>query len=863
MIATMSLPLATLLPEATGCADCGERLRQRLAAMAAVAGVCRSAAGDRLLIHYDAGAVSPAALAAAAQAQAAGLARRYVHRVLPVSGLDCADCARTLGEGLRALAGVERAAVDFAAGTLTIEYDADRIGLAAIAGRVAALGYAVASAGAVCSDFRVGGLDCADCARTLERVIAAQPGVLAVMVDFAGGRARVTHDPAAAPVAAIRRRAAAAGYTADPVDASAPAAPVGIRAWLHRRETGLALAAAALLLAGAGWLAGWPAAVVNAAYGLAIVAGGWRTARAGWVALRATRAPDMNALMTLAVLGAVAIGEWSEGALIVVLFALGTTLEGLTVERARQSISRLLRLAPETATVLGAGGPSVEPVASVPVGATVLVRPGERLPLDGVVLEGRSAVDQAPITGESVPVDKEPGAAVYAGTVNGAGALVIRTTAPAGETTLARIVRLVERAQAERAPVQRFVDRFARWYTPVVVAGAALLAVVPPLAGAPFGEWFYRGLVLLVIACPCALVISTPVAIVAALGSAARQGILIKGGAHLETLGRLRAIAFDKTGTLTRGRPGLTEVVALDGRDRDAVLALAAGLEAHSEHPVAAAIVAGAQARGLTPVAAGATRALAGQGLEAVVDGRRYRLGAPRLFAGHPAFDAATAARVGALEERGQTVAMLGDDTALLGLLAVADQPRPEAAAALAGLRRLGIGRLVMLTGDNVTVARAIAERVGVTEVRAGLLPEEKTAAVAALQAAGPVAMVGDGINDTPALARASVGIAMGAGGTAAALETAGVALMADDLTRLPVAVRLGQRALAIIGQNIAAALAIKALFLALAALGLADLWLAVLADMGGSLLVTFNALRLLRVAGPPAGAAGGGHAGA
>ncbi|MCC6626223.1 MAG: cadmium-translocating P-type ATPase, partial [Chloroflexi bacterium] len=561
------------------------------------------------------------------------------------------------------------------------------------------------------------------------------------------------------------------------------------------------------------------------------------------------RTPDMNTLMTIAVIGAAAIGEWSEAAWIVVLFAVGNQLESLTVERARRSIGRLLDLAPATATVVREGVQTVEPAAAVAVGATVLVRPGERVPLDGVVIEGASAVDQAPITGESVPADKAPGDTVYAGSVNGDQPLLIRVELVAQESTLARIVRLVERAQAERAPMQRFVDRFARWYTPAVVAGALAIAVVPPLFGAPAADWFYRGLVLLVIACPCALVISTPVAIVAALGSAARRGILIKSGAALEQLGRLRSIAFDKTGTLTRGRPVLIDVAPVGGRDADTVLAVAAAVEARSEHPVAAAIVAGARRRGLAlPDASNATTT-PGHGVAASVDGRRYRVGSPRSFAGHPGLGVDVAAVVDALQARGRTAVLLGDGADILAVLTVADEVRPRAAVALAALRDLGVRRQVMLTGDAPAVARSVAAEVGVTEVRAGLLPDEKTAAVAALEAeAGPVAMVGDGINDAPALARAAVGIAMGAGGTATALETADVALMADDLTKVPAAVKLGRDTLAIVRQNIAVALVIKIVFLALAVAGVADLWLAVVADMGGSLLVTANALRLVRV---------------
>jgi len=572
-------------------------------------------------------------------------------------------------------------------------------------------------------------------------------------------------------------------------------------------------------------------------------------------ALRAAMrlSPDMNLLMAIAVAGAVAIREWPEGATVIFLFALAETLEDFSLDRARAAIRKLLELAPSEASLkrIGATGLASEvrlPVGKVQVDDIMIVRPGEKIPLDGKIVSGSSAVNQAPITGESMPVDRSVGDLVFAGTLNGQGALEVQVTRLVQDSTLARIIRLVEVAQEQRAPSQRFVDHFARYYTPAVLLGALLVMSVPPLLfAASFGDWFYRALVLLVIACPCALVISTPVAIVCGLTNAARNGVLIKGGVHLEQAGWLQAIAFDKTGTLTKGTPEVTEVVPFAGHTEGDVLGVTAALESRSEHPLAQAVLRAAETASLKPPTVEGFQAIAGKGARGQVNGRTYTLGSLRLFQELQLIAGSAEETVQRLQDEGKTTIMLGTDGHVCGVIAVADQVRPEAPEVVAHLRRHCVERTVMLTGDNDGTARAIARRVGLDDFRAQLLPEDKVAAVRELLSQhGAVAMVGDGVNDAPALAAATIGIAMGTAGSDTALETADIALMADDLTRLPFAIHLSRRTLRIVQFNLAFSLGIKALFLALALVGHATLWMAVAADMGASLLVIANGLRLL-----------------
>src|SRR5574337_657652 len=598
---------------------------------------------------------------------------------------------------------------------------------------------------------------------------------------------------------------------------------VAWRTWALMTVAGLAaLAAEALAWSGA---SGHSPAVIALAV-LAMLAAGLPTLRKGWIALR-SGALNINFLMSVAVLGAAAIGQWPEAAMVLVLFALAELIESLSLKRAGDAIRSLLAVAP---------------------GQTVRVRPGERIALDGVVTSGASSVNQAPITGESLPVEKGAGDTVFAGTVNERGSFEFRVTAGATDTTLAHIIRSVHEARSRRAPVQRFVDRFARRYTPAVVAVAALVAVLPPLVlAAPFAASLYKALVLLVIACPCALVISTPVTIVSALAAAARGGILIKGGVHLESGRLLKAVAIDKTGTLTHGRPVLTDVIALSGRPRGELLEIAARIDVHSEHPVAAAIVAGWQQGADRPLRpATSFEALAGRGAKAVLDGRLYHLGNHRLIEELGLCNRDVEDVLEGLERQGKTAVILVSGDEPLAVFGVADTLRGHGLDAVQRLHARGV-QVAMLTGDNETTARAIATQVGIDEVRANLLPQDKLAAIDELRARhGAVAMVGDGINDAPALARASIGFAMGAAGTDAAIEAADVALMDDDLRKLPRFIDLSRRTWRVLWQNITIALGIKAVFLALALAGAATLWMAVFADVGASLIVVANGLRLL-----------------
>lgn len=583
--------------------------------------------------------------------------------------------------------------------------------------------------------------------------------------------------------------------------------------------------------------------------GVSVVSGGWFIFPKALYALRTLR-PDMNLLMSISVLGALTLGEWIEAGAVTFLFSFALLLESWSIGRARRAIEEVVALTPRTARYLcpDDGDVMVKPVEQVPLGVTVLVPPGERVPLDGEVTKGSSHVNEAPITGESAMVRKAPGDTVFAGCINGDGALEFRCTALAGDTQLARIVRLVEEAQASRAPSEQWVDRFARVYTPAMILLALLLALLPPLLfREPWGTWFYRALVTLVIACPCALVLSTPVSIVSALTAAARQGVLVKGGVHLEQAAALQVIAMDKTGTLTRGRPAVQEILALEGHTAAELLRIAAALEIHSTHPLAHAILEKAEEEGLALKPAESFRNLPGKGAEGTVDGVEYWIGSHRLLEERGSETPAIHERIEEMEDAGHSIVALGRADHVCGLVTVSDQLRPEAPALVEALRQAGIEQVVMLTGDNRQTAKAVAEATGISNFEAELLPDEKLRAIEALREGGKsVAMIGDGVNDAPAMAAASLGIAMGAGGTAVAIETADIALMSDDLARVPWLILHARRTLRIIHQNVVFSLGLKGLFILLNLFGHATLWMAIAADMGASLLVIFNGLRLL-----------------
>ncbi len=605
--------------------------------------------------------------------------------------------------------------------------------------------------------------------------------------------------------------------------------------------------AAALSAETVSWITAVPAWVGAALALVAIALGGVETFRNGLIALRHWNL-NINALMSIAVTGAALLGQWPEAAMVTVLFAVAERLEVMSLQRARRAIHGLLQLTPEVATVRQPDGSWVDvPAREVAVGAIARVKPGERIALDGVVTAGQSDVNQAPITGESMPVAKAVGDPVFAGTINASGSFEFWVVSDAGHSTLARIIHAVEEARSARAPTQRFVDRFARIYTPAIFFFALAVAVVPPLwIDGDWGQWAYRALVLLVIACPCALVISTPVTIVSGLAAAAQHGILVKGGAYLEVGRRLAWLALDKTGTITYGKPMVTDVVPLDRMDANDALRIAAGLAARSDHPVAHAIVVEARKRGVVPPEAADFVAIPGGGVRGTVDGVPCRLGNHRLIHDPELCTAPIETRVDALERTGRTVVLLADERRVLALFAVADTVRDSSGSAIAALHELGI-KTVILSGDNAHTVRAIADQVGIDEALGEQLPEDKLRAIERYAQGGPVGMVGDGINDAPALARADIGFAMGAAGSDTAIETADVALMDDDLGKIARFVRLSHATRSVLLQNFALALGIKAAFLALTLAGMGTMWMAVFADMGASLLVVGNGLRLAR----------------
>jgi Zn2+/Cd2+-exporting ATPase len=563
---------------------------------------------------------------------------------------------------------------------------------------------------------------------------------------------------------------------------------------------------------------------------------------------------DMRALMTVAIIGAAIIGEWSEGAVVVILFAISEVLERYSMDKARASIRSLMDIAPKEALVRRNGREYSVHVNEIQVGDIMIVKPGEKIAMDGEVISGFSSVNQAAITGESVPAEKKVGDEVFAGTLNGEGLIEVEITKLVDDTTIAKIIHLVEEAQAEKAPSQAFVDRFAKYYTPIIILVAFLVAIVPPLFfGASWSEWVYQGLAVLVVGCPCALVISTPVSIVTAIGNAARNGVLVKGGVHLEEMGMLKAVAFDKTGTLTKGVPAVTDFKLLSGENSSGLFAVIAALENKSQHPLASAIVRKAEADSVPyrDIVIEDFTSVTGKGIKGSVDGIAYYVGSPNylgdiVYGGIPA---EVAEGISRLQSEGKTVMVAGVDSRVLALIAVADEVRESSKEVVSRLHKLGIEKTIMLTGDNKGTAEAIGSQAGVSDIESDLLPEDKLNFIKALQKNhGKVAMVGDGINDAPALAAATVGVAMGGAGTDTALETADIALMADDLKKLPFTIKLSRKTLTIIKQNIAFSIGVKLLALLLVIPGWLTLWIAIFADMGATLIVTLNGLRLLRV---------------
>lgn len=704
------------------------------------------------------------------------------------------------------------------------------------------------------SRYRVTGMDCASCGRKIDTAIRRLPGVEDVSVAVQTGVLKIRHGGDLADEAVLQQlrnlgySGEAAAPTSGAVAAAAGPPPAAARAggapwWWTGKARLTALCGLALLSAyGLGTL--FPS-LERYAFLAALAVGLIPIASRAFSAARHGTPFSIEMLMTIAAVGAVFIGAAEEAAAVVLLFLVGEMLEGVAAGRARKSIQGLAALVPKTAFVEADGVTTEVAAETVAVGAIILVRPGDRVPADGEIIEGAGDLDEAPVTGESVPRRKVVGDPVFAGTINGGSVLRVRVTASASDNTIARVVRLVEEAQESKSPTERFIDRFSKIYTPGVLVFAALVAVTPPLLfGGTWSEWIYKGLAVLLIGCPCALVISTPAAIAAGLSAGARRGLLMKGGAVLETLGKITAIAFDKTGTLTAGKPVVTDVVA-GTRDASLLLTLAAALETGSSHPLALAILARAEADKITAPPSSATQAIAGEGVEGEVGGERIFLGSPLAAARRAPITPAQDATIAALNAEGKTVSVLVVEEGVAGFLAMRDEARPDAVQGLADLKGRGI-RTVMLTGDNRRTAEAVAAALGL-EPRAELLPQDKLVIVKALQAEGlVVAKVGDGINDAPALAQADVGIAMG-GGTDVALETADAAVLHGRVRDIPDMIALSRGVMGNIRQNITIALGLKAVFLVTTVIGVTGLWPAILADTGATVLVTANAMRLLR----------------
>ena len=786
------LELSLLLPQMADGDECVSRLTEYLQGAKGIqeAHIVRENGRAELCLHVDPNLLPLSRVERLAREAGAEVTTRYRHETIPFTGLDAADAAETLADALRELPGMLHAEVNYAAGLAFVAYDSTQLDRARIEEVMHRLG---------------------------ATVVTPEPM----------GVAEEEHDHGSAP----------------------PFLPH----WIQERWTLLLVGLAGLFFL-IGWIGerflGLPGQAALVFYLLAYVAGGYDIATHAIPGLFRAKF-DTDVLMLAAAAGAAILGEWAEGAFLLFLFALGHAGEHYALDRARRAINALGELMPKTAR-LKRGDQIVEvPVETLQVGDVVVVRPGDRIPVDGEILQGQSAIDQSPVTGESVPVDKGPGDPVFAGTVNQTGSLEVQVTRLARDSTLSRIMQMVAEAQSQQSPTQQFTQRFTAWFVPAVLVADVLVILLPPLLGwMPLAESFYRGMLLLVAASPCALAIGTPASVLAGIAQAARNGVLIKGGVHLENLGIVRAMAFDKTGTITTGQFQVTDVVPWGETSPEELLRVAAAVEQHSSHPLAQAVVEAAKTKQLSLPQATQVENVPGKGIRGALGDDPVWIGSPELFRQSPEHELPQEllAQVESLAGAGKTVMIVGRDGVILGLLALADMPRPGVQEVLRRLRELGIRHLVMLTGDNEHVARRIAQGVGITDVRASLLPEEKLAAIHELQERyGALAMVGDGVNDAPALAAATVGIAMGGAGTAVALETADVALMADDLGKLPFAVGLSRASRAIIRQNLGISLGVIALLLITSVVGWMELSGAVVIHEGSTILVVVNALRLLR----------------
>jgi Cd2+/Zn2+-exporting ATPase len=862
---TIRIPLS--IRENGECFNCTNRLMDEIKRLRGIHTVTAAADPCQLQIAYDPNFTSLESIENFIIRHGIRLKQHYDHRHYIIEHLDCPDCAIKLEQRLSKLRGVTWASLNFAASTIWFEYEPEEISLAAILSTIQKAGYeyhepqvsAVAPSVST-STFIVSGLDCPDCAEKLQTKLTLCDGIEQADINFTASALTVKHDPALVNRTDIIALVENAGYRATVHGAEvkkdlADFFSIGNARLMLTLFSGLCIgcaAAAALLrdvlplrLVTAGSL---EFTAVHLLYLLAAASGSLYAARSGFYTLRAGTT-DMNVLMTVAIIGALAISEFAEAAMVAFLFSLGNLLQSYTLDKTRNALRQLMDLAPREAQRKRGGILQKVPVAELNIDDIIVVKPGGSIPVDGSVIQGESSVNEAPITGESMPADKSCGTRVFAGTINISGALEIKVAKRAEDSTLARIIHLVEEAQSQKAPSQNFVDKFSRIYTPLVMAGSLAVMVFPPLLfSQPFTEWFYRGLMLLVISCPCALVIATPVAIVSAITCASRNGILIKGGAFLEEMAGITAIAFDKTGTLTRSLFKVTDIIPLNGSSKRDVLGAAASLEMLSEHPLAKAIMHRAVLEGVQYRQPADFSAFPGKGIKARLNGSWGFAGNSVFFAAQGLLHDEYAGHLQRLEDEGKT-AILIQYGGIQGIVGLADSPRQDAGLCMAELRQQGIEHLAVLSGDNEKVVSALARDLGIAEHSAGMLPEHKIAAVQAMVSRyGSAAMVGDGINDAPALAASTVGIAMGVAGADTALETADIALMSDDLKKLPFLIHLARKTRSIIKANITFAVAVKAIFILLVCAGMANLWLAVAADTGTSLLVILNGMRLISV---------------
>ena len=695
--------------------------------------------------------------------------------------------------------------------------------------------------------YRVEGLSCTNCAAKFEKNVSQIPKVTDAKVNFGAGKISIEGE------ATIAEIEAAGAFENLKVQSEHDTEPrIETKEPFVKRNWNLLVSLFLIILAlGSQVVNGEDALLTEGLFILAITIGGFSLFKEGFSDLLKLNF-SMESLMTIAIIGAAIIGEWTEGSIVVILFAISEALERFSMDKARQSIRSLMDIAPKEALIRRNNVEQMINVSKIEVGDIMIIKPGQKIAMDGQVIKGHSSVNQAAITGESVPIEKNINDDIFAGTINEEGALEVKVTKHVNDTTIAKIIHLVEEAQGERAPAQAFVDKFAKYYTPTIMVIAALIVIVPPLFfNGDWNTWLYQGLSLLVVGCPCSLVISTPVSIVSAIGNSAKNGVLVKGGIYLEEIGGLKAIAFDKTGTLTKGTPTVTDFTTVDSKDEEKYFSIITALESYSQHPLASAILKEADNRAISykSVVVDEFTSITGKGIQGNIEGITYLVGSPKLFESILTDNSKIIENYQRLQQQGKTAMLLGTDKQILAVIAVADELRESSKAVIEKLHDLGIEHTIMLTGDNATTAQSIGKQTGVTEIKGDLMPQDKLDYIKSLKETyGKVAMVGDGINDAPALAASTVGIAMGGAGTDTALETADVALMGDDLQKLPFIVKLSRQTLRIIKQNITFSLGIKLLALLLVVPGWLTLWIAILADMGATILVTLNGLRLMKV---------------